>query len=93
METTIDIATENCNLLKKGNKLLLWPNTINISSKSFVTAKSFLDEFKLTLQRSLLISVQMLSELGSNMVSIIMVGQLPDSALYLSGIYTHKQIQ
>ena len=34
----------------------------------------------------MLISVQMLSELGTIIVAMIFVGQLPDSALYLSGV-------
>jgi len=52
----------------------------------FIMAGSFGEELKLTAQRCILISLQMLSELGSIIVAIIFVGQLPDSALYLAGV-------
>eukprot|EP01084_Bolivina_argentea_P312599 541203_1 len=56
------------------------------ASESFVLATSFGQEIKLLSQRCLLISIQMLCELGAIMVAMIFVGQLPNSALYLSGV-------
>merc|ERR1712228_807183 len=57
-----------------------------IASKSFISAITFGDELKLTFQRCMMISLQMLCELGTMVVSIIFVGQLPNSALYLAGV-------
>ena len=74
----------------EGIKLLKSPN-VNQSGhssvvKSFIVAQSFGEEVKLTAQRCLLMSFQLLCSLGSAIVSIILVGQLPNSALYISGV-------
>eukprot|EP01084_Bolivina_argentea_P134357 237011_1 len=68
--------TEETNLIKSNA----------VKPKSFIIATSFTQELKLTFQRCMLISLQMLSELGAIIVAIIFVGQLPNSALYLSGV-------
>ena len=56
------------------------------ASKSFIIANTLGTEIKLISQRSLLISVQMLCQLGSPVIAMIFVGQLPNSALYISGV-------
>ena len=77
--------SEGTQLLKSGN-IHPSPGSLAIAAKSFVIATSFSQEVKLTFLRCMLISVQMLSELGAIIVAIIFVGQLPNSALYLSGV-------
>jgi len=56
------------------------------SFSSFVMATDLLHETKLVLERSALISCQMLSQLGTAVVVIMFVGQLADSSLYIAGV-------
>ena len=55
-------------------------------SKSFIVAKSLSHEIKLIIQRASMITVQMLCQLGSPVVALIFVGQLPNSVIYLSAV-------
>eukprot|EP01084_Bolivina_argentea_P263261 445503_1 len=77
-ESTI-IQTEESNLLNKKQKS-------TELSRSFILADSLWDEIKLTLRPCFLITLQVSAGWGSIAVAIIMVGQLPNSALYLSGV-------
>ena len=56
------------------------------ASKSFIIANTLGTEIKLISQGSLLIALQMLCQLGSPVIAMIFVGQLADSALYISGV-------
>eukprot|EP00486_Rosalina_sp_Unknown_P015381 CAMPEP_0201593302 /NCGR_PEP_ID=MMETSP0190_2-20130828/190948_1 /ASSEMBLY_ACC=CAM_ASM_000263 /TAXON_ID=37353 /ORGANISM="Rosalina sp." /LENGTH=424 /DNA_ID=CAMNT_0048052441 /DNA_START=86 /DNA_END=1357 /DNA_ORIENTATION=+ len=77
------MSSEGAKLLKSP---ATYPSPGTIAAKSFIVAQSFSQEVKLNFTRCMLISFQMLCELGAIIVAIIFVGQLPDSALYLSGV-------
>eukprot|EP01084_Bolivina_argentea_P047045 86664_1 len=75
--------TETGSLLD-AHKKSLSPNTR--TSKSFIVATSTRHEIILIFQRCVLISLQMLCYFGTTTVSIIMIGQLPNSTKFLSGV-------
>mmetsp|Transcript_25400 Transcript_25400/g.40408 ORF Transcript_25400/g.40408 Transcript_25400/m.40408 type:complete len:500 (+) Transcript_25400:30-1529(+) len=77
------MASEKSRLLRS-SRVLKSPGTI--ASESFIVATSFTHELQLTISRCMLISLQMISELGTIVIAILFVGQLPNSALYLSGV-------
>eukprot|EP01084_Bolivina_argentea_P312598 541202_1 len=60
------------------------PNTTG--SDSFIIANSVGHEIKLLSLRSSLMTLQMLCQLGSPVVALIFVGQLPNSTIYLAGV-------
>ena len=62
------------------------PSLINANEKPIIVPPSFGRELKLTAQIGLLITFQMLCQFGTIIVAVIFVGQLPHSALYISGV-------
>ena len=56
------------------------------SHETFIIANSWIEEIKLTLRPCLLISLQSCIGWGTILSCIMMVGQLPNSSYYLSGV-------
>ena len=82
IQTKVRNGTETATLISK-NTNTRQPSK---STEPFIIANSWIEEFKLTLHPCLLISLQLVVGWGTIVSCIIMVGQLPNSSLYLSGV-------
>ena len=82
--SSTNVATEKSELIAKPT--CNGSSTQCKASKSFIIGESLEHEIKLIIQRTALMTLQMLCQLGSPVVALIFVGQLPDDVIYLSAV-------